>query len=234
MLTTLVLFFVFQPEESGTLFYFNLCYTLWLEVLFFGWLGLLRTGTREVSTVFRIVVGISAGYYVMAGTCIMLLYSLLLSSTVGIRWYIATLVILTLVWLLLASLLAQTDANHHEKMEQLAEDTHSLHFFTSKVERLCRQCERAYATRGLKYQTTANLQCPVEKLKNKIAYLTPNVLQRGNAVAQLNTILEQCAERIDALENAPDEQLKEAERKLIRYIDTSIEDIDFIKNSTRR
>ena len=114
LLTTIALAFLFQPEECGTLFYFNLCYILFLECIFFGWLSFLRSGTQEVSTVFRIVTGVMAIYYVIIGASIMLVYSLILSHWVGIKWYIAVLFVLTLLWFILATLIAQADANQQK------------------------------------------------------------------------------------------------------------------------
>lgn len=234
IVATILLFFVFQPEKSGTLFYFNLFYTVLLETVFFGWLALLREGGKLFSVAFRAAMGVCALYYVVVGFGWMLLYGLLLSTFVALRWYIAAIVVMTLLWLIVGSLLAQNDSGYKESMEQLADDTFSIAFFKAKAEQLCRRCEDVYADKHLVYQTAANLHTPMEKLSNKIAFITSNVLRNQNTVTQLNTILIQCADCLDALERASEEQLPDAERKLLRCIDTAIADIDFLKNTTRR
>lgn len=107
---TVLLFFLFQPAESGALFYVNLCYTLLLEGVFFGWLALLRGGDG-FSVAFRAAMGICAFFYVMAGIGWMLLYGILLSAVLALKWYIALIIVFTLIWLIVGSLLAQTDSN---------------------------------------------------------------------------------------------------------------------------
>lgn len=107
---TVLMFFLFRPEESGALFYVNLCYTLLLEGVFFGWLGLLR-GDNGFSVAFRAAMGVCAFFYVMAGFGWMLLYGMLLSTVLALKWYIALIVIFTLIWLIVGALLAQADNN---------------------------------------------------------------------------------------------------------------------------
>lgn len=233
IVATVLLFFVFQPEGSGALFYLNLCYMVALEAVFFGWLALLREGGKHFSVAFRAAMGICALYYVVAGFGWMLLYGLLLCAFVALKWYIAVIVVMTLLWLIAGSLLAQTDSNYKESMERLADDTCSIGFFKAKAEQLCRRCEEVYADRHLVYQTAANLRSPMEKLSVKIAFITPNVLRNSNAVAQLNIALAQCTDCLDALEQASEEQLPDAERKLLRCIDTAVTVIDFLKNTAR-
>ncbi len=230
---TILLFFLFQPENSGALFYINLCYTVLLEGVFFGWLSLLRMGGNNFSVAFRAAMGICALYYVVAGFGWMLLYGLVLSAMLALKWYIALIIVMTLLWLVIGSLLAQTDNGYKESMEQLADDTQSISFFKAKADRLARRCEEVYADKQLTYRTGTTMRTPVEKLSGKIAFITPNVLHSTNAVAQLNAILTQCADYIDALEQASAEQVPDAERKLLRYIDTAISDIDFLKNTAR-
>lgn len=234
ILTTILLFFLFQPEGSGALFYVNLCYTVILEGIFFGWLGLLRMGGTNFSVAFRAAMGICAFYYVVAGFSWMLLYGLVLSIFLALKWYIALIIVMTLIWLVVGSLLAQTDSNYKKSVEQLGDDTRSISFFKTKAEHLSRRCEEVYVDKQLTFHTNTIMRSPVEKLSNKITFITPNVLQSTNAVAQLNTILAQCADYVEALEQASGEQVPGAERKLLRYIDTAISDIDFLKNTARR
>ena len=76
---TIVLFFMFKPEETTGLFWLNLIYTVLLEAIFFGYIISLNHKSDTVSTPFKAVFGIYALYYIIIGLVWMLLYSLLLT-----------------------------------------------------------------------------------------------------------------------------------------------------------
>ncbi|GAP71958.1 hypothetical protein SAMD00024442_20_47 [Candidatus Symbiothrix dinenymphae] len=55
---TASLFFMFRPEETTTLFYLNLGYTIFLEAIFFGYINLMYSKIKSFSTPFYAVFGI--------------------------------------------------------------------------------------------------------------------------------------------------------------------------------
>ena len=109
---TVTLFFMFKPEKPTTLFYINLGYTVFLEIVFFGYLNLWYAKVKEFSTPFLAVFGVYAAFYAIIGTIWMFGYSLILSYFIPLKIYIAVLIVITLLWIILSVLTAQTDSNY--------------------------------------------------------------------------------------------------------------------------
>ncbi|MBO4777840.1 MAG: hypothetical protein J5588_05030 [Bacteroidales bacterium] len=131
---TIALFFAFMPEEAGALFWINLVYTLFLETCLFGWLIWVRkSDTKDVSSLASIAVGMYGSYYIIAGVAIMVFYSLLvtLGVPIGLKWYIAILVIITLVWIVPAIFLVEADSTHKQNMEHLQQNNRQIINFSN-------------------------------------------------------------------------------------------------------
>jgi hypothetical protein len=124
---TIALFFLFKPETITSLFYINLCYVVFLEVIFFGYLNMLHIKTQDLSTPFFIVFGIYAFYYIIISVCWVLLYSLLLAHFFdSLKIYIAGIMILTLLWIIISVLTAQADSNYKQTTDKLKTQGQSL------------------------------------------------------------------------------------------------------------
>ena len=82
---TVGLFLLFMPQDATRLFYTNLGVTLWLEMVFWAYMGLLRMGTKGVSVPFLAFLGVGAFLYMFCAGIWMLGYSLFLPSGFCIR-----------------------------------------------------------------------------------------------------------------------------------------------------
>jgi hypothetical protein len=230
----IALFFMFKPKETTALFYFNLGYTILLEAVFFGYLNLLYAKVKEFSTPLLAVFGVYAVYYVIIGFVFMLVYSLILSPFLPIKFYIAALMILTLLWVILSVLTAQTDSNYKETVEKLKDDTHTLNFYTQKINLLTNRYEKLCVERGLKYETDSNNRTTLDRLKGKINFLTSNVLSSDTAVSQLTSLFNKCEDIIEETESATEDKLVEVQKKMQRFVDNAIAEIEMLKNITKR
>ncbi|MCL2650601.1 MAG: hypothetical protein FWD60_06185 [Candidatus Azobacteroides sp.] len=231
---TIALFFMFKPQETTALFYLNLGYTILLEAVFFGYLNFLYAKVKEFSTPLLAVFGVYAIYYVIIGFVCMLAYSLILLHFLPIKFYIAVLMALTLLWIILSVLTAQTDSNYKETVEKLKDDTHTLNFYTQKINLLANRYEKLSAEKGLKYETDSNNRTALDRLKGKISFLTPNVLSSDTAVSQLTSLFNKCEDIIEETELATDDKLVEMQKKMKRFVDNAIAEIDMLKNLTKR
>ena len=119
---TIALALLLKPEEVTALYWVNMGYLVILETIFFGWLLWARTDSKEVTSMLLVIMGTYAAYYVSAGlVCIVVSALLSLVITVSVKWYVAALIVLTVLWLVPASLIAQVDSNHAERQEQVAD-----------------------------------------------------------------------------------------------------------------
>lgn len=129
VVVTLVLFLLFKPAEATALFWFNMCYTIFLEAVFFGWLAFMRHDVDGVSPWLGVVLGTFGLYYCLAGIVIMVGYSILTAGCgleIGFRWYAALLLIITLLWCIPAFFIAETDSNHELRQRDLENNTQDV------------------------------------------------------------------------------------------------------------
>jgi hypothetical protein len=231
---TVVLFLMFQPEQPTALFYLNLGYTIVLEMVFFGYLNLLYSKAKGISTPLLAIFGVYDIYYVLFGTIWMFLYSLLLSNFVSLKVYIAALVVLTLIWILISVLTAQTDSNYKQTIDKLKNDGQTLNFYVQKITLLASRYENLCAEKGIIYKTDSNNKTALDRLKNKISFLTPNVLQNEATVAQLSSLLSKCETIIEETENATPDLYKNTQNKMQRFVNDAVAELDMLKNLTKK
>ena len=115
---TAVLFFLFKPEGAGGVFYFNLCYTLLLEAVLLAWLGFLPLPGKKSLPVPDMMTEAYSLVYVLAGITIMVAYRLVGNGVVDAAWYIAAILLITLLWIVPAILMVKHDARHKNKQNK--------------------------------------------------------------------------------------------------------------------
>jgi hypothetical protein len=231
---TATLFFMFRPETCTALFYLNLGYTIFLEAILFGYINLLYRKIKEFSTPFLAVFGIYAVYYVVVSAGWMLLYSLVLSHFFSIKIYIAALIVLTLLWIIVSVLTAQADSHYKSMVDMLSDRQYTLEYYTQKITLLASRYEKLCAEKGIRYATESNNRTVLDRLKVKISFLTPNVLNSETARSQLNAMLEKCEAIIEETASASEDSPAEWEKKMHRFVNSSIDELDMLKNMTRR
>ncbi|MDR0726009.1 MAG: hypothetical protein LBF59_08405 [Prevotellaceae bacterium] len=230
---TVTLFFMFRPENCTVLFYLNVGYTVLLEAIFFGYINLLYRKITAVSTPFIAVFGIYSLYYVIAGAGWMTLYSLILSHIFSLKIYIAALIILTLLWIIISVLTMQADNRFKEAGDKLNERRHTLEYYTQKIALLASRYEKLCEEKGIHYATESNNRTVLDRLKSKIGFLTPNVLNNEMFYSQLTAMLDRCETIIEETALAPEDALPEWEKKMYRFVNNSIDELDMLKNMTR-
>jgi len=234
--TTIGLFFLFKPKEPTALFWINMFYTVFLQAVLFGYLNILQLKSKDFSSPFYIVFGTYCSYYIILGVICMIGYTLMVNIIYAPdtnRAYIAALIILTLLWIILSVITAQTDSNYKQTVETLKERGQSLNFYTQKIALLTSRYEKLCAEKGLQYETQSNNRTELDRLKGKISFLTPNVFNNDTAVAQITALFGKCEDLIDEMETANDENASAVQKKMQRFVDNAIAELDMVKNLAR-
>jgi hypothetical protein len=233
ILMTATLFFMFRPENCSALFYLNLGYTIFLEAIFFGYINVIYRKIKEFSTPFVAVFGIYSLYYVIVGAGWMLLYSLVLSHFFSLKIYIAALIVLTLLWIIISVLTAQADSHYKETVDKLNDRQYTLEYYTQKITLLASRYDKLCEEKGIRYATESNNRTVLDRLKGKMSFLTPNVLNSETARSQLNAMLDKCEDIIEETSLASEDTLVEWEKKMSRFVNNSIDELNMLKNMTR-
>lgn len=231
---TIVMFFIFRPENAGALFYTNMVYTLVLEGIFFGYINVLfQKKNHDLSTPFYAVFGIVAVYYIVAGLAWMLLYSIALSGVMAMKYYIAGLMIITLLWIILSLVLGRQDTNYKESVEKLDEDFKSIAFFSQKADMLVNRYQAICVEKGISRPAGMQYLNRLSPVANAISTLPPKTCQNPTLGAQLASLLDKCEELINQTEDAPAEELENMTKKMDRLVASALPQIDFIKNASK-
>lgn len=119
--TVTLVFLWSKSDEKSTLFWLNLGYGVALELLFFGYIAVVRAGRPSFTMAFYAIMGVCAIYYIVGGVILMLL-----SSMMSLKLYITLLSVLTVVWLIAGALVAETDARHKADEELTKEKNREL------------------------------------------------------------------------------------------------------------
>ena len=125
---TIALFFIIVQGEKSPIFWINLCFTLFLETAFFGWIIWVRKeDTNDVSPMLSVIIGTYGLYYVIAGVVVMVLFSILHyiwpDCTSLIWWYVAALLVITVLWMIPAVFMTHADSTHQQQIKNLQMNT---------------------------------------------------------------------------------------------------------------
>jgi hypothetical protein len=224
--------------------------------VFFGFLNVLHTRKKGLSSPFYTVLGVYSIFYIIIGIIWMPLYSLLISGLipeeiipywwlksiyrflqsypVPLKIYVAILVMLTLLWVILVVITMQIDSNYKQTTDKLKVEGNTLNFYTQKIALLTSRYEKICLEKRIKYETDSNNRTILDRLKGKISFLTPNVFRSETFISQLNTMLEKCEDIVEETATASEEQLPELNKKMQRFVNNSIEELNMLKNMTRK
>ena len=135
---TIALFFIIVQGEKSPIFWINLIYTLFLETGFFGWYTWVRKeDTNEVSPLLSVVIGTYGLYYVIAGVVVMVLFSVLHliwpDCTSIIWWYVAVLLVITVLWMIPAIFMTHADSTHQQQINNLQMSTADIRSLSTQM-----------------------------------------------------------------------------------------------------
>ena len=151
IVVTLLGFLVFAPEEPGKLFYVNMVYLVVLEGLFFGWfhMGKLKSDAAQ-TPYFKVFVGMHTMGYLVVSLLWMLIYTIFLSEKVDLKVYLLVIGILSLIWIVFASIVGSQDTHYHEQQTQLEDTTMDIRAFRDELKVLAKEHAKPETERAWK------------------------------------------------------------------------------------
>jgi hypothetical protein len=118
---TIALALVWTDGGRGVLFWVNLGYGVLLEALFFGWLHAVRRGSRSFTGAFWAIIGVWLIYYIVGGVIL-----LAASFFISLKLYVTVIGGLTLAWVVVGALVAETDTRHQTDRDITREKNRKL------------------------------------------------------------------------------------------------------------
>ena len=151
VVVTVLGFLVFAPEEPGKLFYVNMVYLVLLEILFFGWfhMGKLKSDAVQTSY-FKVFVGMHTMGYLVVSLLWMLIYTVFLSEKVDLKAYLLVIGVLSLIWIVMASIVGSQDTQYHAQQTQLDDTTMDIRAFRDQLKALAKEHTKPETERAWK------------------------------------------------------------------------------------
>lgn len=234
MVATVLLFFVFMPADAGALFYTNLVYSVVLEAVFFGWLGSLW-GRASLPRALAAVFGVYAAFYVVAGFIVMLAYSVVGAAFLPLKFYYAAIVIITLLWVVVASLTAGAGVVEADAADRQADSRAAWQYHVAQLASLASRYDDLARARGLRFEMRSNDSSPLDKLRRAVQSMPPSAFSGQVLPQRLKELAEDLNRLADDLEAAADgDDVSQQGRKLERFVADACRDLDNIRLLARR
>jgi hypothetical protein len=228
---TTALFLMFRPDEPTALYYTNLGYLIFLEALFFSYINVLYLKkSEELSSPFYAIFGVYTLYYTAMGLGWLILYSLVLTHFAPLKIYVAGIIVLTLIWLVVSLVTAQADTNFKKTVDTQRDSRYSLDLYNQKMNRLFQRCRQLCEDNNAE-QRVGDL---VDKLRHRFGALSPTLFSNDLAVSRLNSVADKFADILDRAEDAGSEAAVDWGKKLSRFVDDVILELDIAQNMARK
>ena len=129
-----------------------------------------------------------------------------------------------------AMLTAQVGSNYQAAQEKTDEKRKVLTFYNEKMKMFASRYAALCNEKQLVYDTESNQRTVLDKLSAKVNGLNPGLFKNETAGMQLNAIVNKCELLIDEAETATAEQLPEVDRKMKRFVEKALLEIDMLQN----
>jgi hypothetical protein len=203
VLATAGLFLLFMPEQPSWLYWFNMGYSIFLEILFFGMAFGAFSGNRGTGAPIGAGIASASSIFIFLSVATMLVYNLALTDKVSWKVYILVLAVLLVLTFVLGGFLKQADILQEEIKADVRKATETHQSFASDFDFLYRKAA------SLKDQVPGfNPESDLKelyRLKEKVHYLPPRSIERvphlGTTLSQIN---EDCLKLISEISSNPE------------------------------
>lgn len=219
---TIALFFLFMPEEPGTLFWTNLVYTAFLEVILFAYIVWLPV--HGTSLALKWMCGIYSVVYIAISLVWMLLYGAVLHHWVSIKVYFAVIAVITVLWIFVGALSLKVDNDHDTSTAALSENRRRANEVNNCGEMYLQQFNLLLKL----HPELSEASGPITSLCRSLASLSPVIMGNPNAARQIGNI---GSELEDLLAEPVSEQLA---ARLKEFSDKSLITINYLSKSVRK
>jgi len=184
---TVFLYFYWSTEsDRSNLFAFNLTYTIFLELVFFGFIYFTKLNSKEVSGAVYSVLGTILFFYLIFGITTLLSFNLFLLKLVSVKWYYSLLLIGTFLGALFLgfALSLNNSLITHNKTTESSDDLH--YTILKELERLENVYKTSLSRKGITETFESEYDSAMNKLINKLKFINPKCLDNESTYSELS------------------------------------------------
>jgi len=234
--TVFLFYFLNADPEKSTLFYFNLGYVCFLELLFFIYLGFIRlkAGKPGFTAVFYPVVGTVLLYYIILGALITLGYNLFLTERISVNVFISVLIIATVIVIVITGFVAKADIHHRETTATEAINSEKISELKTAFELAEKKFRRIIKEKGIATSTESNFGSEMEKISGMVRFLPHNALEQESNFNKLSGLLEKVNNFINSFAASAEANPEEVKKSVISFVQDTLDHLEVLKRATRK
>jgi hypothetical protein len=183
---TIFLFLFWTKEENRTaLFSFNLAYTIFLELLFYGFIYITRFNSKKILGSTYSVLGSILFFYLIFGIGTILIFNLFLLNLISVKWYYSVIIVGTLIGIISTGFTLKLNNNvvvENEKSEKIFE-------FQSNLIQELKYLESKYKSELLKKGISESFESEydsiISKLINKVQFANPKTIENNISYSKI-------------------------------------------------
>ncbi len=226
--STFLFFFLSKEENRSSVFAFNLGYTVFLEILFFIFIFTTRLSSKKVHGAIYSVLGTVLVYYLIFGIVILLAFNIFMLELISPKWYYAVIIIGTLTGVIVTGFVYRLNSSMVTKEEESAKVVSVHSSILQKFSHLESIYKSAVAKKGLTESLESNYDSLLEKLINKLRFVSPQLLQDSTVNIKLSNQISVIENLIQQLKE-PDSDGQEIQQRLLGTVDDTLSYIKTLK-----
>ncbi len=234
--TVFLFYFLNTDPEKTTLFYFNLAYVCFLELVFFFYIGLMqaRSGITGSSSVAYASVGSILIYYLVFGGLITLLYNLFFTQTFSVNVFISILIIITLITIVLTGFITQTGSHHSQSKAVETINSEKVNALKTDFELAEKKFRRILKEKKVLMHTESNFGSEMEKISGVVKFLPHNALEQEVNYNRLSGLLVRLNNFIDHFASSTETNPEVLKKSIFTFVQDTLDQLEVIKKATRK
>lgn len=230
MAVTVFLFFYWTVEDKrSTLFAFNLGYTLFIEILFFGFIYFTRLSSKKLIGSVYAILGSVLFFYLLFGFLSLLVFNILLLEAVSVKWYYTWIILGTLGGIIATGFTLKLNTNLIKMENETKQGADMLSGFIQKLKYLEKKYGSLLTEKGLSETFESSYASSISKLLHKLKFINPKMLDDKAVGEKIKNAIYSIENAIEEM-NAPDADGKAVQKRISSLVDDTVFYLNSMKN----
>lgn len=187
IITTVFLFYYSTNEESqNLLFKFNLGYTIFLEILFFGFIYFAKLGNKKIPGATYSVLGIILFIYLFFGIAVLLGFNIILINIISVKWYYSTIIIGSILTIILSGFSLMLNNNLVKSTERENKITITRDSYVQNLTYLQNIYANILKENKINEKLESGYSSVIQKLTNKLSFINLKIIENPDCIIRLS------------------------------------------------
>ena len=229
IITTVFLFYYWTNEENRTsLFNFNLAYTIFLEILFFGFIFFSKLNSNKILGATYSILGTILSLYLFFGVTVLLSFNIILLDIISIKWYFTSIIAGTLLTIIIYGFSLKLNNNLIRSTHSEANITKSRDSFVQSLNYLQSIYANILVENRINEKLESGYSSIIQKLTNKVSFINPKIIEDTNHNMRLSDSIGNLDHLIKEMRNSGNDKIS-IQKQITELVDDTIFYLNSIK-----